>query len=66
MKGLKPPKLQVSIPELAILMACIVAPFFILANEANGMLFVKGASGVALVVVVGSFMAGYHLWTWKS
>ena len=55
-----------SIFELLILMAAILTPQFILANELDGDEFTKAASGVVLAALVGGVIAGYKAWQSKK
>lgn len=50
---------------LIVLMACVLAPMFILASEVDGDEFIKASSGLALAAMVGAVMAAFKLWRSK-
>lgn len=58
----KTPEVRGNVLELFVLMGCMMAPIFILANEVDGDEFLKATSGIVLAALWGGILTAYKLW----
>ena len=57
---------MVKILELSIVMACCLAPIFILASEVSGDEYSKAATGVLMGGTFAAMLAAYQIWSKKK
>jgi len=54
--------IETNVIELLILMTCIMAPFFILANEVSGDEMLKSSAGIFLAAAAATVITAYKVW----